>query len=658
MTESSTITFSRTGVQPPVYVVTSLSEPPWLTLEMHVDQAPPPSTNLIFSRRFDNVAQGDYQYKIRIGDGQWVVDDTKDTATDEHGNCNNVVHVGAAPGTHNAAHHTVSGPNEVRKDSTIDSNDMAPKRPQIADAEPDMLKSTSNNSSDHSINDDDEAAPLFRHESFQSPEITFAPVLQTMDEASTDCTSSKDATENFSLPSGSQHEEPSHEPPFAHETTYAEQDFDQLSNGPLLSHETGLKNGETHPSEDDVDELDAAPLLSHETGFSQSKGSEITNNSGYTTENVSEPRHYMYDDDDDDDDDNEGDMCYEYDTPLLPHERSQARDFATAEHSDTEEGSGFKLQNQPTFDYEDAGESAKALFDGRVRSGIFRKPSHSSTLPHKLPKTDEEDKDLVDPYLERFPTHREQILARVATIGLHLPEDEPMDNHTHSPVHSVFSQACSSVDLVPVKSYASLASVPEAADSDEEEFEAHADVESLPSPVVMSFGSASRPQGRDPYATPLPDESKQLGHDEDRAGQDSVDDTARSSEADSIAMTDGVRETTLGKLHETTVSPSQLLSPVSSLLLSGSKVQPTDQDTSTLVSESELRQRQNLTQTKAAAVSGRQAQENSPNDAVASTSDHRLVQDGESFLQAFFRIVFGPLSRFLGACVGDRKRAG
>jgi hypothetical protein len=37
MTESVTITFSQTGVQPPVYVVTSLSEPPWEPLEMAVD---------------------------------------------------------------------------------------------------------------------------------------------------------------------------------------------------------------------------------------------------------------------------------------------------------------------------------------------------------------------------------------------------------------------------------------------------------------------------------------------------------------------------------------------------------------------------------------------------------------------------------------------
>lgn len=80
MTESATITFSQPGVQPPVYVVTSLSDPPWEILEMTVDKDEAGSGNLIFTRRFDNVAAGDYQYKIREGDGHWVVDESKDSS--------------------------------------------------------------------------------------------------------------------------------------------------------------------------------------------------------------------------------------------------------------------------------------------------------------------------------------------------------------------------------------------------------------------------------------------------------------------------------------------------------------------------------------------------------------------------------------------------
>jgi len=81
MSNSATITFSQTGLQPPVYVVTSLSEPPWEILEMSVDTEQTASANAIFTRRFDNVPEGDHQYKIRIGDGHWVVDESKDSGT-------------------------------------------------------------------------------------------------------------------------------------------------------------------------------------------------------------------------------------------------------------------------------------------------------------------------------------------------------------------------------------------------------------------------------------------------------------------------------------------------------------------------------------------------------------------------------------------------
>jgi|TARA_R110002003_G_scaffold116_10_gene10136 hypothetical protein len=79
MANTATITFCQTGVQPPVYVVTSLSDPPWETLEMSVNDEQTASANLIFTRQFDGVAEGSYQYKIRIGDGYWVVDESKDT---------------------------------------------------------------------------------------------------------------------------------------------------------------------------------------------------------------------------------------------------------------------------------------------------------------------------------------------------------------------------------------------------------------------------------------------------------------------------------------------------------------------------------------------------------------------------------------------------
>jgi hypothetical protein len=81
MANRATITYAQTGVQPPVYVVTSLSEPPWETLEMDVEDDQTASANLVFSRRFDKVPAGSYPYKIRIGADHWVVDEFKDTST-------------------------------------------------------------------------------------------------------------------------------------------------------------------------------------------------------------------------------------------------------------------------------------------------------------------------------------------------------------------------------------------------------------------------------------------------------------------------------------------------------------------------------------------------------------------------------------------------
>jgi hypothetical protein len=542
---------------------------------------------------------------------------------------------------------------------------------RAADAEPNRLIITPEDHAEPDSNDD-QAAPLFRHESFQPPEAPSSPSLETVDEVSTDHTGSEDVTHAPSDPEDSQDRELDHNPLLSHETGTDVEDFDELNNGPLLSHETGM-NGDIHSSDEDIDELDAAPLLPHETGFSEYKGRSIATNSDYMEDDVSEPRHYMYGDDDDDEardfepdeaptftheDGGDNDDAYqEDDTPLLAHERSHEGDFASTYNSSPEEDGEFTLKNQLTFGNEDAGESARALFSGRGRPGIFRARTNSSALPHKLPKTDEEDDALADPSLERFPTRRQQILERVATIGLHLPEDESMEEHLQSPVMSVLSQACSSVDLAPVKSYTSLASVPEADDSDEEE-EADGDVDSIPSPMVMNFGSASRAFARDPHATPMPNESRQLGDAGNNSDPMPADRTTQSSEADSVAKIDGAKEAVLTKLHESIASPSKILSPITPPLTPENEDKPTGNDRATHVSGPQVRQRQILKEDEAAATSTEQSQETSSDRVPTSSNNQQVAHHNKTFLQTFVRVVFGSVGRFLTVCVGDRKRAG
>lgn len=79
MDSEATITFTQPGVQPPVYVVTSLSTPPWAPLELKPSKEKTPTGDYVFEQKFGNVAEGSYQYKIRIGEGHWVVDDSKES---------------------------------------------------------------------------------------------------------------------------------------------------------------------------------------------------------------------------------------------------------------------------------------------------------------------------------------------------------------------------------------------------------------------------------------------------------------------------------------------------------------------------------------------------------------------------------------------------
>jgi hypothetical protein len=82
MTGHATITFSQTGVQPPVYVTTSLND--WMPVEMDVKEDKTASDNLIFSKEFNDVAEGSYQYKIRVGEDYWVLDESKETGLSAH----------------------------------------------------------------------------------------------------------------------------------------------------------------------------------------------------------------------------------------------------------------------------------------------------------------------------------------------------------------------------------------------------------------------------------------------------------------------------------------------------------------------------------------------------------------------------------------------
>ncbi|RAR11746.1 hypothetical protein DDE83_004473 [Stemphylium lycopersici] len=687
MATDATIVFSRTGVQPPVYVTTSLSG--WAPLEMDAEEDETRPGNLIFTKTFKHVAQGSYQYKIRLGEHDWILDESKETAADDQGIHNNVIHVepasDAEPATSipDATHEPVSKPVDNRKDSTMDQ-DQLPSVPvpsvvvdktdeRAADASPHKLNSAPKHHVEPGT-DEEQAAPLFRHESFQANEPPPVPSMDTIEEESTqssaDHTSSGDAMDTPSeLDEGDElHLAPllSHEtgirdrnndmagrPPFP---LQAESDGEDAEHAPLFSHETGLHDDSGIATDSEGgDELDRYPLLSHESGFSDYRGSEMVTKSDYPAEE--EPQHYGSYGDDGSDDYPEGHD--DDDAPLLPHERKAAvPDKPGSDYS--QDDVPFSLEKEPTFGYETNG--ARNLFSGPGRHDMWRTRTNSN-LPHRMPRTDAEDEDLNDPSLERFPTNRDLIFERVASIGVSLPEDDSTHERPNSPQSSVLSQACSSVDLVPVKSYASLASVPEADDSDEDD-EENRDVDSLPSPVyigrkVTRIPSSPSGPARVPYATPIPGVNKQLVHVMQTKDESEEHTRESSSEAESVNKHDGAKDGphVANAFGDAISTPTQVISSATSPVRS-EFMTTTEAADHVANLDSGLRQRRDLVE-----ESSRKADVNSPtiSDTTATIKDKATKppsssalahqpdnnnnnnKDDDNLLQYFFRIVFGSL---------------
>lgn len=88
-----TIEFYLPGTQPPVYIGTDLSKPQWRPVEM--DSTLDEDGEYRFSMTFD-ATEGEYQYKLRLGPGDWwICDDSVPKVTDDAGNENNSVIVKA-----------------------------------------------------------------------------------------------------------------------------------------------------------------------------------------------------------------------------------------------------------------------------------------------------------------------------------------------------------------------------------------------------------------------------------------------------------------------------------------------------------------------------------------------------------------------------------
>ena len=202
MKQTVEIRYTSPGLQPPVYIVTSLSDPAWEPLEMSNHQEDGGEHG--FEKSFE-AEEGEYQYKFRLGPGDWWVhDESKPTVDDGFGNKNNVVVVKP----------------EVRQDSVTGNG-----RTLSVDAA--------------ATPTEEEPAPLMKHESYFPNESSPEKQVQEDDESSSSSSDAKDEDEES-----------------------------EATQSPLLRHETTFYDSAVASSQDDAnndEELEGPPLLRHET---------------------------------------------------------------------------------------------------------------------------------------------------------------------------------------------------------------------------------------------------------------------------------------------------------------------------------------------------------------------------------------------------------
>ncbi|PNY26612.1 Uncharacterized protein TCAP_03464 [Tolypocladium capitatum] len=93
-----TLSFRRPGVQPPVFVAGSFSDPAWQPRQMHCLEDGTGENH--FTAQVSVHAGREYRFKFKVGESNdWVLDEHGSIATDEQGNKTNVLKVPMTGGT-------------------------------------------------------------------------------------------------------------------------------------------------------------------------------------------------------------------------------------------------------------------------------------------------------------------------------------------------------------------------------------------------------------------------------------------------------------------------------------------------------------------------------------------------------------------------------
>ncbi|GAB7345906.1 hypothetical protein MBLNU457_4142t1 [Dothideomycetes sp. NU457] len=276
------LTYSSPGLCPPVYVITSMSEPQWEPVEM--DHTQKEDGHFHFSKEFD-AEEGQHQYKYRLGPGDWwALDESKQTVDDGFGNRNNLINVepfrkdsimpAAIP--HKQEPTEQSKPTEQPKVAKEPASaDQANSQPELIQTpvsveQPKPAESSQSVEQPLPIHFSDVGA--VQQKTADSTEVTnlsSAPLLRHETQMDADADAevvADDATpQNDIVPTSADVTEDDDAPLLAHENTLSPSMVQPEEEEDFMDDEPSHYDEEKRNTENDLNEDDGVPLMRHET---------------------------------------------------------------------------------------------------------------------------------------------------------------------------------------------------------------------------------------------------------------------------------------------------------------------------------------------------------------------------------------------------------
>ncbi|KAL1635204.1 hypothetical protein SLS58_010374 [Diplodia intermedia] len=405
-----TITFSVPGTLPPVFVASSLTTPSWEPIEMSVKDERTASGDLIFEKNFDAVESGEYQYKFRLGPGDWwVCDESAPIVCDDAGNRNNLLLVTPlqSPALDKGGPRSTSSAPEIAAEDATTSDKLkdgeggrshsdpapAPLPFTVVETVPDAEQPVYGGKRPASLGGDasKRAADAEPDGEFESPEANSSPVKP-------------DTQNDILVPSvviEKTDDEPAHGDDLGANATQGQQDAHEKRAADAEPDKVVVTGDVEEPKELSRLKLVPESELPAETSTMEDQHSPLLPH---------EELEPLSDDE----------------APLLPHERSTSVSNAGSEAGeDAITAADFAPVefdgDMPLFRHESISVSA---VDSPPRS-----PSQSQHKSHTSLKDMMDDEDINDPSIEPFPTRRETIYEHLQTLAsrrevdIALPED-------------------------------------------------------------------------------------------------------------------------------------------------------------------------------------------------------------------------------------------